>query len=70
MIEKEEYEEAVLQCEIDRPVFQSDVVDGEELQRQERTPTSEKKKDVQMKTDFIVKSVMTKKPAKISSTKR
>ena len=69
LIEKEEYEEAVLQCEIDRPVFQSDVVDGEELQRQERTPTSDKKKDVQVKTDIIVKSVMTKKPAKISSTK-
>ena len=69
LIEKEEYEEAVLQCEIDRPVFQSDVVDGEELQRQERTPTSDRKKDVQVKTDIIVKSVMTKKPAKISSTK-
>ena len=71
LIEKEEYEEAVLQCEIERPVFQSDVVDGEELQRQERTPTSDKKKDVRVKTDIIVKSsVMTKKPAKISSTKR
>ena len=70
LIEKEEYEEAVLQCEIDRPVFQSDVVDGEELQRQERTPTSNKKKDVHVKTDIIVKSVMTKKPALISSTKR
>ena len=70
LIEKEEYEEAVLQCEIDRPVFQGDVVDGEELQRQERTPISDKKKDVQVKTDIIVKSVMTKKPAKISSTKR
>ena len=72
MIEKEEYEEAVLHCEIDRPVLlteRSDVVDGEELQRQERTPTSDKKKDVQVKTDIIVKSVMTKKPAKISSTK-
>ena len=69
LIEKEEYEEAVLQCEIDRPVFQSDVVDGEELQRQERTPTSDRKKDVQVKTDIIFKSVMTKKPAKISSTK-
>ena len=69
LIEKEEYEEAVLQCEIDRPVFQSDVVDGEELQRQERFPTSDRKKDNQVKTDIIVKSVMTKKPAKISSTK-
>ena len=67
LIEKEEYEEAVLQCEFDRAVFQCDVVDG---QRQERTPTSDKKKDVQVKTDIIVKSVMTKKPAKISSTKR
>ena len=70
LVEKEEYEEAVLQCENDRPVFQSDVVDGEELQRQERTPTSDKKKDVQVKTDIIVKSVMTKKPAKSSPTKR
>ena len=70
LIEKEEYEEAVLQCENERPVFQSDVVDGEELQRQERTPTSDKKRDVQVKTDIIVKSVMTKKPAKSSPTKR
>ena len=54
LIEKEEYKEAVLQCEIDRL---------------ERTPTSDRKKDVQVKTDIIVKSVMTKKPAKISSTK-
>ena len=70
LIEKEEYEEAVLQCENDRPVFQSDVVDREELPLQERTPTSDKKKDVQVKTDIIVKSVMTKKPAKSSPTKR
>ena len=70
LIEKEEYEEAVLRCEIDRPVFQSDVFDGEGLQCQERTPTSDKKKNVQVKTDIIVKSVMTKKSAKICSTKR
>ena len=31
LTEKEEYGKAALQCEIDRPVFQSDVVDREEL---------------------------------------
>ena len=49
--------------------FKVTLLTEEELQRQERTPTSDRKKDVQVKTDIIVKSVMTKKPAKISSTK-
>ena len=70
LIEKEEYEKAALKYEIDRPVFPSDVVDREELPLQERTPKSDKMKDVQVKTDIIVKSVMYEKTAKISSTKR
>ena len=70
LIEKEEYEKAALKYEIDRPVFPSDVVDREELPLQERTPKSDKMKDVQVKTDIIVKSVMYEKTTKISSTKR
>ena len=70
LTEKEEYEKAALKYEIDRPVFPSDVVDREELPLQERTPKSDKMKDVQFKTDIIVKSVMYKKTAKICSTKR
>ena len=48
LIEKEEYEKKALQCEVDRPVFQSDFVDREELPRQERIPKSVKKKNVQV----------------------
>ena len=70
LVEKEEYRKAALLCEIDKPVFPSDVVDSEELPRRKRTPKSDKKKDVQVKTDIIVKSVMNKKTAKSSSTKR
>ena len=70
LIEKEEYEKAALKYEIDRPVPSSDVVDREELPRQERTPKSDKMKDVQVKADIIVKSVMYKRTAKTSSTKR
>ena len=58
-----------MKWEIDKPGFQSDVVDREELQRQARTPNSDEKKDVQVKTDIIVKSVMNKRTAKIYSTK-
>ena len=49
-------------------MFQSDVVDRQELPRQEWTPTSDKKKDFQVTTN-IVKSVVTGKSAKGSSAK-
>ena len=67
--EKEEHGKVALKWEIDKPGFQSDVVDTEELQCQERTPNSDEKKYVQVKTDIIVKSVMNKKTAKSNSTK-
>ena len=69
LIEKEEHGKVALKWEIDKPGFQSDVVDREELQRRARTPNSDEKKDVQVKTDIIVKSVMNKRTAKIYSTK-
>ena len=37
LIEWDEYEKLVLQCEIDRSVFQSDVVDRKELASKEKT---------------------------------
>ena len=58
LIQKEEYEKEALECEVDRPVFQSDFVDREELPRQERIPKSVKKKIVQV-TANRAKSVMT-----------
>ena len=70
LIEKEVYEKVALQDEIDKPVFQCDAVDREELQRQERTPKSDKKKIIPVKTDIILKSVMNKRTANISLTKR
>ena len=69
LTEKQEYEKAALKCEIDRPVIPGDVVDREELPRREWTPKSDKKKDAQVKTDIILKSVMKKKPPKNSLTK-
>ena len=44
LMETEEYENKALQCEVDRPMFQSDFVDREELPRQKRIPKSVKKK--------------------------
>ena len=64
-IEKEDIEKAALHCEIEKPVFQSDVADREELTRHERIQQFDKKKDVQMTID-IVKSVVTGNSAKWS----
>ena len=49
LIETEEYEKAALHCDIDKPVFQSDVVDREVSPRQERT----RKSDLHLKTDIV-----------------
>ena len=68
-IEKEEYEKESLQCEIDRRVFQSDVVDREELPRQEGIPKSVKRKNVQV-TANRAKPVMTGELTKVSSARR
>ena len=68
LIEKENYKKTVLQCEIDRPVFQSDVVDRKKLESKEVTRNLETKVET-VSVDVIDKSVMTKKPAKTSSNK-
>ena len=69
MIEKEETEKAALQYEIEKPEFQSDVADREEIPCNERTQKFGKMKDVQVTPD-IVKPVMTVKSAMVSSIKR
>ena len=68
LIEKKEYEETVLQCENDRPVFQSEVVDRKKLESKEVTRNLETKVETVL-ADVIDKSDMTKKPAKASSNK-
>ena len=68
LIEKEKYEKTVLQCEIDRPVFQSDVVDRKKLESKEVTRKLETKVE-KVSADAIVKPVMTRKQANIPSTK-
>ena len=68
LIEKEKYEKTVLQCEIERPVFQSDVVDRKKLESKEVTQKIETKVE-KVSADAIVKPVMTRKPANIHSTK-
>ena len=68
LIEKEEYEKTVLQCEIDRPLFESDVVDRKKLESKEVTRNLETKVE-RVSADVIVKPVMTQKPANIPSTK-
>ena len=68
LIEKEEYEKTVLQCKIDRAVFQSDVVDRKEVESKEVTRKLETKVE-RVSADVVDKSVMTKKPAKTSSNK-
>ena len=66
-IEKEQDQEVFYQCEIDRPVFESDVVDRIELASKQMTRTLNDK-NVKLKTESV-KSAMTKKPAH-SSTRR
>ena len=68
LIEKEEYEKTVLQCETGRPVFQSYDVDRKKLESKEVTRNLETKVET-VSADVIDKSVMTKKPAKTSSNK-
>ena len=68
LIEKAEYEEALLQDKIDRAVFQSFDVDRKEVESKEVTQKIEMKVE-RGSADDIDKSVMTKKPAKISSNK-
>ena len=68
LTEKQKYEKTVLQCEIDRPVFQSDVVDRKKLESKEVTRNLETKVET-VSADVIDKSVITKKPAKTSSNK-
>ena len=68
LIEKEKYEKTVSQCEIDRPVFQSDVVDRKKLESKEVIRNLETKVET-VSADVVDKSVMTKKPAKTSSNK-
>ena len=68
LIEKEKYEKTVLQCEIDRPAFQSYDVGRKEVESKEVPQNLETKVET-VSADVIDKSVMTKKPAKTSSNK-